>query len=689
MNEKNNAKKQRQLAAIMFTDMVGYSALTQKNESLAIDLLVEHRQLLRPIFPKHGGNEVESIGDAFFVEFKSALDAVHCAIEIQKILFDRNAKLESEKHIILRIGLHVGDVIHIGKNVHGDGVNIAARLEPLSKPGGICISGDVARQIQNKIELPLKKLPNEKLKNIQSVIDIYRVILPWAKEHDDKNKFFIPKFVNKKSLIYLGTVLALLVVFILIWNSRLRTPVMERNNRIAVLPLDNISKISEDNYFADGLTEELISQLAKISGLNVIAKTSVMKYKSNELNIEEIGNELDVGTILQGTVRTASEKARINVHLIDVKTQQYLWSEDYNRELKDIFTIQSDIALRIAQALKIQLVAIEKQQIEKMGTGNAEAYRLYLLGRFYLNQRTKESIFKSIDYFREAIKLDPEYAPAYVGIADYYTLMGGAGYGSLAPEEVIRRAKEAVNKALALDESLADAYNAQAYINFRLEWNWAEAEHNFKKAIELKPGYAKAYERYAFFLALLGRSQEALSFMLRAQDLDPLSASVGTGVGRVYHFSGQTDKAIEQFKKTLEMAPDYAEALFALGLSYAQKKMYKEAISELKRAIDLSNGRSIMVAALGNVYAISGLKSEAVSIYNDLMNQQTGKNLSPFYAAIVNGALGNRDDAIDALYKAYDEHFGLVVYIYVEPLLDPVRSDPRFIQLLRKMGFEK
>jgi tetratricopeptide (TPR) repeat protein len=164
---------------------------------------------------------------------------------------------------------------------------------------------------------------------------------------------------------------------------------------------------------------------------------------------------------------------------------------------------------------------------------------------------------------------------------------------------------------------------------------------------------------------------------------------VGTGVGRVYHFSGQTDKAIEQFKNTLEMAPDYVEALFALGLSYAQKKMYKEAISELKRAIDLSNGRSIMVAALGNVYAISGLKSEAVSIYNDLMNQQTGKNLSPFYAAIVNGALGNRDDAIDALYKAYDEHFGLVVYIYVEPLLDPVRSDPRFIQLLRKMGFEK
>jgi TolB-like protein/Flp pilus assembly protein TadD len=577
----------------------------------------------------------------------------------------------------------------MGKHVHGDGVNIAARLEPISKPGGICISGDVARQIQNKIELPLNKLPNEKLKNIQSAVEVYRVILPWAKEHEDKNRFFFPKIVNKKTVLYAGTVLALLIIFFFIWNTRLTTPVMERNNRIAVLPLENISKISEDDYFADGLTEELISQLAKISGLNVIAKTSVMKYKSEELNIEEIGDELDVGTILHGTVRTASEKARINVHLIDVKTQQYLWSEDYNRELKDIFTIQTDIALRIAQALKIQLVAIEKQQIEKMGTGNAEAYRLYLLGRFYLNKRTKESIFKSIDYFRDAIKLDSDYSLAYVGIADCYTLMGGAGYSNLPQDEIFQRAKEAVNKALKLDQTLAEAYNAQAYINFRLEWNWEEAEQNFKKAIELKPGYAKAHERYAFFLVLLGRSQEALSFMLRAQDLDPLSASVGTGVGRIYHFSGQTDKAIEQFKKTLDMAPDYAEAVFALGLSYAQKKMYKEAILELKRAIDLSNRRPIIVAALGNVYAISGMRREALDIYNDLMNQQRDKNLSSFYAAIVNGALGNRDEAMDALYKAYDEHFGLVVYIYVEPLLDPVRSDPRFIQLLRMMDFEQ
>ena len=377
------------------------------------------------------------------------------------------------------------------------------------------------------------------------------------------------------------------------------------------------------------------------------------------------------------------------MQLIDAKTQQHLWSEDYDRELKDIFAIQSDIALRIARALKIQLVAIEKQQIEKTGTGNTEAYRLYLLGRFYLNKRTEKSIFKSLEYFRDAIESDPDYALAYVGIADCYTLIGGAGYGSLPQDEVILKAKDAVNKALALDESLANAYNSQAYINFRLEWNWEEAEQNFKKAIKLKPGYAKAYERYAFFLALLGRLGEALSLMQRAQDLDPLSVSVGTGVGRIYHFSRQTDKAIEQFKKTLEIAPDYAETVFALGLSYEQKKMYKEAISELKRAINLSNGRPIIVAALGSVYAASGLRSEALNIYNGLVSQQSDNNISPFYAAIVSGALGNTNDGIDALYKAYDEHFGLLVYINTEPLLDPFRSDPKFIQLLKMVGFEQ
>ncbi len=455
--EQPNSNKQRKLAAIMFTDMVGYSALTQKNESLAIELIEEHRQLLRPIFPKYGGKEVETVGDAFFVEFKSALEAVNCAIEIQKSLFERNSKLDSERKIVLRIGLHVGDVIQVGKHVHGDGVNIAARIEPLSKPGGVCLSEDVARQIQNKIDIPVKKIGSEKLKNIQSPMNIYRLVLPWDKQKEFKDNLIIRKITKQKTLIYIGIVIALLVTLLLIRDMISVEPVGASAIRIAVLPLVNISDNSQNEYFADGMTEELISQLAKISGLNVIARTSVMKYKNAELNIEEIGKELNVGTILEGSVRKASDKARIDVHLIDVSTQEHLWSEEYDRELKDIFAVQTDIALKVANELRVQLIPIEKQQIEKMGTDNPDAYRMYLLGRFHLNKRNEKSIFKSLDYFQNAISLDPDYALAYVGIADCYTLIGGGGYGSLSQDVVIVRAKNAVEKALELDETLAEA----------------------------------------------------------------------------------------------------------------------------------------------------------------------------------------------------------------------------------------
>jgi class 3 adenylate cyclase/TolB-like protein/Flp pilus assembly protein TadD len=684
---QSNSNKQRRLAAIMFTDMVGYSALTQKNEALAIELIEEHRRLLRPIFPKHGGKEVETVGDAFFVEFKSALEAVNCAIEIQRMLFERNSKQDPDRRIVLRIGLHVGDVIQVDQHVHGDGVNIAARLEPLSKPGGICLSEDVARQIQNKIDYPVKKIGAEKLKNIQSPINIYRLVLPWEKKEELKEKRVFQKLKRQNLSIYLVILLLMVVAFLLI-----REVIYERlpdstANRIAVLPLTNMSNNSENEYFTDGMTEELISQLTKISGLNVIARTSVMKYKNTNLDIEEIGGELNVGTILRGSVRQVSDKARIVVRLIDVDTQENLRTMEYNRELKDIFAIQTDIALNVANELTIQLIPEEKSQIEKRDTENVDAYRLYLLGKFHLNKRNEKSILKSLDYFQEATVLDPDYALAYVGIADCYTLMGGAGYGSLPLDVVIKKAKNAVKNALKLDDTLAEAYNAQAYVKFRLEWDWEEAEKNFKKAIQLKPGYTTAHEKYALLLALLRRFDEALPRMLHAHELDPLSASISTGVGRIYDFSGQHDEAIKQFNKTLEMDPGYVEALFALGSSYEQKKMYDQAISELNRAIKLSNARPIIVTALGGIYVKSGRREDAKTVLTNLKKREKEEGISPFYGALLNGELGNMEPALDALFQAYDEHFGLFVYINVEPRFDPFRSEPRFQQLLKKMNF--
>ncbi len=290
MTEKET--EYRKLSAIMFTDMVGYSAMVQKNESLALTLLQEHRKILRPIFPKHNGEEVETAGDAFFVEFKSALEAAQCAIEIQKVLQERNSKVETEKQILIRIGLHIGDVVHMGKHVHGDGVNIAARIEPLSAPGGICLSEDVYRQIHNKIDLPIMNLGPQKLKNIQSTIDVYCIQFPW--ESKQKIKLFASpfKFFLQRNVVSFILILFAVISVLFIWNKFQSPSIKELNNRIAVLPLVNISQDNEDDYFAEGMTEELISQLAKISGLSVIARTSVMKYKNTKMNIKEIGENL-------------------------------------------------------------------------------------------------------------------------------------------------------------------------------------------------------------------------------------------------------------------------------------------------------------------------------------------------------------------------------------------------------------
>jgi tetratricopeptide (TPR) repeat protein len=377
------------------------------------------------------------------------------------------------------------------------------------------------------------------------------------------------------------------------------------------------------------------------------------------------------------------------MQLIDVNTQEHLWAQEYDRELKDIFSIQSDIALRIANEMKVQLLTTEKQQIEKTGTENAEAYRLYLLGKQQLNQRTGESIQKGLSYFQNAIELDPTFALAHVGVADCYTLIGGAGYGSFPRERAVDLAKDAINTALKIDETLAEAYNSLAYLKFRVEWDWEKAESNFKRAIELKPGYASAYEKYALYLAVLGRYDEALPLMYRASELDPLSASVSTGIGRIYHFSHQFDKAIAQYNKTLEMNPDYVEAVFALGLSYSHSKRYDQGISELKNALELSNGRLIILGSLATAYAKNGMREEALKIKYNLIQQQKEKHISPFYFALIDAPLGNIDAAIDSLYKAYDEHFGILVYLKASPFFENLRSEPRFKELVKMIGLEE
>ncbi len=673
----------RRLSAIMFTDIVGYSALTQRNEALALELLDEHRNIVRPFFTKHDGREIKTAGDSFFTEFNSAVQATICAIEIQEALHVRNKEVPHDRHVLIRIGLHIGDVVYTDQDVYGDGVNIAARMEPLAKPGGICVSEDVARQVRNKVPYPIVKLGKEKLKNIAMPVDVYYVQLPWITQ----GKKLKAKTPARKTIIYSLLLLGILILigsFFYIKNQQSKEPSHSRL-RLAVLPLSNISNDPKDEYFADGMTEEIISNLSKIGGLNVIARTSIMKYKAIDKNISQIGNELMVGTILEGSVRKSENKARITVQLINVSTQEPTWSKYYDRELKDIFMIQSEIAQNVADELKIRLVSSEKEQLAKNHTSNSIAFEEYLIGKNYLNKRTPESIQASIPHFEKSILEDAEFALPYASLAYAYTLIGVAGYGNIPRVVAETKAKEAVMKALQIDETLAEAHAALGYIKFRIDWDWKGAEKEFKRAIELKPSYATAHEWYALFLAVHVRLDEALSEIQIAYQLDPLSLSVNNGLARIYHFRNETDKAINQIDKTLALDSNYAEGYFSVGMTYYKTNEYEKSVAALKKAINLAKRRPVMLAVLGAVYAKIGNTDEAKKLLAEL--ELPPLNNDKLYGiAVIKSNLGQMDEALNILEKLTDEKYGIMIYMKVEKRFFHEPDNPTYQRIGRKIG---
>ncbi|MBI3460123.1 hypothetical protein HY009_04250, partial [Candidatus Acetothermia bacterium] len=454
---------QRRLAAIMFTDIVGYTTLTQESEALSMEILDEHNSLLRAIFPKYGGKEVKTIGDAFHVEFASALEAIRCAVEIQKALRERNAAVSAEKKIHIRIGVHVGDVMPQEQDIFGDAVNIAARVQPLALPGGICFTQDVFLQIRNKIDAPILRLGEGELKGIQVPVEIYRLILPWEKETLRFTERWAFRLQQKRIryAIALTTLALLSIGGWWLYYTYIAPPIPAEARSIAVLPFIDLSQYHNYEYFSDGMTEELLNALAQLEELRVVARTSAFAFKGKNEDIRRIGQKLNVATVLEGSIRIQGEKMRVTAQLNRTSDGYHLWSQDYDGELKDAFAIQEKISRAIANELKIKLAG----PVVKPSTGNQEAYELYLQGRYFMNKKTKEGFEKAIEYFNEALAKDPKYALAYAGLADTYGLLAAWGYGSVA--EASAKAKEAAQKAVELDDTIAEVHVPLA----RMHWN--------------------------------------------------------------------------------------------------------------------------------------------------------------------------------------------------------------------------
>ena len=450
---------------------------------------------------------------------------------------------------------------------------------------------------------------------------------------------------------------------------------------LAVLPLESLSGDASQDYFADGMTDELITDLGKISALRVISRTSVMPYKRVRKSLPQIARELSVDAVVEGTVLRSGEQVRITAQLIQASADKHLWAESYEGDLRDTLALQKKVARAIAEQIRINLTPQEQAVLKNVKVVNPEAYEAYLKGRYFWNKRTADGLKKAIDYFNQAIEKDPNYAQAYTGLADSYALLGDWEYGILAPKEAFPRAKAAATKALALDNTLGEAHTSLAFSLDLFDWDWASAEREFRRAIELNPGYATAHHWYAWHLSEMGRNREAIAEMRKAQNLDPLSLIISADVAEILLVAHSYDQAIEQSRKTIDMDPNFAVAHYELGQALVQKHMYKEAIAELQKAIELSGGSTTCTSNLAFAYAASGRRKEAVKILSDLKNRSK-QNASEI--ALMYVGLDEKDQAMTWLKKAYEQRFN--PSILLRPAFDPLRSDPRFQNLVRRIG---
>jgi TolB-like protein/DNA-binding winged helix-turn-helix (wHTH) protein/Tfp pilus assembly protein PilF len=479
--------------------------------------------------------------------------------------------------------------------------------------------------------------------------------------------------------------LALLIFLIFsVWLSRSRRVAATGIHSLAVLPLENLSGDAAQNYFADGMTDELITDLAQISALRVISRTSVMAYKGARKPLPQIARELNVDAVVEGSVLRSGDQVRITAQLIEASTDKHLWSQSYEGELRDTLALQSRVASAIADQIRINVTPQEQAALKSVKVVNPEAYESYLKGRYFWNKRTADSLKAALAYFKQAIEEDPKYAQAHSGLADTYALLGDWQYAVMTPKEAFPEAKGAALQALKLDSTLGEAHNSLAFVLDGFDWNFEAGGKEFRRAIELSPGYATAHHWYAWHLSLLGRFDEAIAEMRRAENLDPLSLIINADLAELLVLAHNYDESIAQSRKTIEMDPNFALAHNQLAQAYLQKHMYDEAVAELNKAVQLSDDSPTCIANLARAYVATGKRSEAEKLLSDLKKRSNPAYSNAPEIAIIYISLSDTDQAMNWLEKGYEERFNPGVLL--RPGFDPLRSDPRFKNLVRRIG---
>ncbi len=478
---------------------------------------------------------------------------------------------------------------------------------------------------------------------------------------------------------------AVIAIAVLAWGigrNRVLRPSSTHARSIAVLPLENLSHDPQQEYFADGLTEALITDLGKISALRVISRTSVLRYKAAKKPVPEIARELKVDTLIEGAVLRSGDRVRITAQLIDAATDRHLWAESYERDLRDVLALQAEVARAIALQVRVKLSSSPGPL--KASALSPEAYELYLKGRYSRDQGGEEGLKLAFAYFQQALEIDPQYAAAYAGLADSYAML--PFYSENRPEEAFPKAKAAAIKALQLDPTLAEAHASMAYVKTYYDWDWAGAEAEFRRGLELNPNYANVHHSYSRFLASLGRVADARVELKRAQELDPLSLSIQANAGVISYFGREYDQAIQELRTINELDPKFHVPYWGLGLCYEQKGMYEEAIAQFQKASAVAGRGPNGLASVGHAYGLAGQRGEAQKILVELEGRSKKTYVSSYQIALVYLGLRQSDRAMKELEKAYQEHSTLLAYLKMDPRFDPLRSDPRFQNLLRRIG---
>ena len=588
----------------MFSDVVGYTAIMGRDEQQALRALEDHRELLRLLLPKFNGRMMGEIGDGTLTSFHSAIDAVNCAREVQANL------QQDQPDLKVRIGIHLGDVMFSNNTVLGDGVNIASRIHALAAPGGICVSATIYDEIRNKPGTRFKDLGEQKLKNVSRLIRVYQVVASDLMAQPEK-----PGGHGRRNALIAGAGAVILAGLALVF-ARLRSPApvslqtqsaAKRTIRsIAVLPLDNYSGDPNQEYFSDGMTDELTTDLAIISALRVISRGSVMQYKgAHRPPTPEIAKALNVDAVVEGSVVRVGDKVRITAQLIDAPADRYLWAKSYERDSRDVLALQDEFASAIAREINVHLTSGEHRRLTSAPLVNPAAHDAYLEGRYFFSRPNDENLKKAIAQFEDAIRLDPNFARAYSGLSDAY-LWAGGNEGVFTAGEVMPKAKTAAERAIQLDDNSAEAHASLATFKFNYEFDWAGSEHEFRRAIELNPSYAYAHDQYGQMLTCQGRLDEALAQNQRAMELDPFGVLVSLDMFFTLTWQGEYEAAKDLSRKAPDLDPTNPYAQWGIGWTDIEAGKFSEAIPELQKAATME-APPVIAAWLGYAYGASGI----------------------------------------------------------------------------------